>query len=478
MNRKYVIWLGVIILLAAFLRLYRVQDLMIFRSDQAIDAQAVMNLLQGHFSLLGPRASVGDFYNGPIVYYLMAPFFAVFGSNPLSGTLFQIFFSIATTPLLYWLGKKLRNETVGLTAAFLFAISPLHIDYSRAIFNSYPAVFFSTLSLCLLLLIRERMQSKSVWLLQVLLGIILGLTLQMHYLTIVLLILSLLVPLVWHRSLLAISYYARVLFGFVVGLSPFLLFELRHNFLNTIAVLRYFVGAHESKRNLINSFEIWPRLTAEIFFARHFWLGLVGLTAIIGILFVYRKTSINPTLKLFLWLCSLVFLIALLYGSHLETHYVISLHTVLILLCALGIYEVAKANKFVIIGICSVLFIFNLTSWHLTEARHPLQDGISSREFEKAAAVIAADIKTDNYNVGMDAQQDNRAMPLRYFLHQVNKPPRGFDQYSGAQTLYFIFPTDKDLRKVTIWEYTSFGRAKRTKSWLVNDYFRLYRFEK
>jgi len=68
----------IIMIIAAVIRTYHMRDLAVFLADQASDSTAVFNILKGDFTLLGPITSVGGFYNGPIVYYLMAPIFWIF----------------------------------------------------------------------------------------------------------------------------------------------------------------------------------------------------------------------------------------------------------------------------------------------------------------------------------------------------------------------------------------------------------------
>src|SRR3989344_4028494 len=99
-----------IILLGIFARFYRINDLAVFLADQASDSTVMLNMLHGKFTLLGPITSVGGFYNGPIVYYLMFPFYWVLKGNMIAGTVFQSTLSVATIPLLFMLGKKMFNE--------------------------------------------------------------------------------------------------------------------------------------------------------------------------------------------------------------------------------------------------------------------------------------------------------------------------------------------------------------------------------
>lgn len=160
----------------------------------------------------------------------MLPFYWIFRGEPIAGAVFQSTFSLATIPFIYLIGKKLKNETVGLFASFLFAISPLMIEYSRQGFNSLPAIFFSTLILYLYLEIVDRFSFAKI----VLMGIAIGFIIQMHYLT---------VTLLFKKKLISLRYYGFLLVGMIIGLSPYLVFELKHDFLNIRLIIRYFFSA-------------------------------------------------------------------------------------------------------------------------------------------------------------------------------------------------------------------------------------------
>jgi len=60
--KKEILILVVIILLGAFLRTYRMEELAVFLADQASDSTKVYNITHGDFTLLGPITSVGGFY--------------------------------------------------------------------------------------------------------------------------------------------------------------------------------------------------------------------------------------------------------------------------------------------------------------------------------------------------------------------------------------------------------------------------------
>src|SRR5258708_39491937 len=88
------ILLILVLLLAAFMRLFRISDYMTFLGDEGRDALVALGILQGHFTLLGPRASAGDFFTGPFYYYLMAPFLWLFHFDPVGPAVMVALFGI------------------------------------------------------------------------------------------------------------------------------------------------------------------------------------------------------------------------------------------------------------------------------------------------------------------------------------------------------------------------------------------------
>ncbi|MBI4004970.1 glycosyltransferase family 39 protein [Candidatus Roizmanbacteria bacterium] len=464
-----------ILALGIFARLHRINDLAVFLADQASDSTAVLNILHGKLTLLGPITSIGGFYNGPIVYYLMLPFYWMFRGDPIAGTVFQTTLSVATIPLVYFLGKKVMNTTAGLFAAFLFAISPLMIDYGRAAFNSYPAIFFSVLILLIFISLLERFSLRNT----LILGIFIGFIIQMHYFTLSLLLLTLLYPLLFRNRLRSHQYYGILLLGVITGLTPFLMFELRHQFLNTQLFLNYMMSSQESMRSLIYSLEVWPRVAGQLLFAGNFSIGIVimVLTACTtGYLYKHGKAN-KQTMSVLLTLFALVFAIGVIYGRIMQSHYIISFHIPIIILVSLTAYTVLKGKILFLILVGTILLFVNIPAWNINNRMHPLQDGLSIRDFKTAARLIQKDTKS-NYNVGMHAQGDNRAMPLRYTLTLLSEKPESYEDYASSEILYFLVKKNEPITNLKMWEYTSFGPSTVVQSWDINDSYFLYKLRK
>src|SRR5258708_37146818 len=146
MNKRFNLFILIlIILLAAFLRLYRIADYMTFLGDEGRDVLVAKGILEGHFTLLGPRASAGDFFTGPIYYYMMAPFLLLFHLDPVGPAVMVALFGVATVWLIYKVGAEFFNKPTGLIAAALYSVSPLVITYSHSSWNPNTVPFFSLL---------------------------------------------------------------------------------------------------------------------------------------------------------------------------------------------------------------------------------------------------------------------------------------------------------------------------------------------
>lgn len=236
-----------IILAAAFLRLYKIDSYLNFLGDEGRDVMVVRNILHGDLTLLGPRSSAGDFYLGPIYYYLMAPFLLLSGFHPVGPAIMVALFGIATVYLVYQVGRDFFSKSAGLIAALLYAISPLVIIHSRSSWNPNVMPFFS---IAALYIAYKGIERKNLYLLGFS-GVLLGIAMQLHYLAIFLggilffyvLIVELLSKGATNRAIELVKKYAAIFVGFILGFSPFLLFEIRHGFPNTKTITNFILSS-------------------------------------------------------------------------------------------------------------------------------------------------------------------------------------------------------------------------------------------
>lgn len=233
-----------ILLLAAFLRLYRISDYMTFLGDEGRDVLVVYNILHGKFTLLGPTSSVGGFFLGPIYYYFMAPFLWLFNYDPVGPAIMVAIVGVITVWLVYKIGAQFFNTQAGVIAAFLYTISPVVIAYSRSSWN--PNLMPITSLLCLYTLYNAVTRNNK-WLF-IVCGVLLGIAMQLHYLStflgVIVLIYIACVNYLNNKKLItvlkkSVEENIIVFVGFIIGWIPFLAFEARHGFLNIKSILKF-----------------------------------------------------------------------------------------------------------------------------------------------------------------------------------------------------------------------------------------------
>lgn len=440
---------GMIAAVALALRVYRIGEYAIFLPDQAIDSTAVHGVLQGHMTLLGPRASVGDFYNGPIVYYLMVPFFWLMGSDPLAGTVFQITLQIATIPVLYALTRRLAGVKTALISIIIFTFSPLYIEYSRGAFNAYPALFFSTV--IAYLVTRDHLTPLVV----LFIGILCGMMVQMHYLLYV--YVGLYGVYLAYRTR-SIRHCVSFIMGCMVGLSPFLVFELRHDFLNLRAI---FMGTHSSMIQvpLIDRLGSLVSSIGMIF-------GISGIGSVFGVvigtLLVGKLLRPVPThVRMWYLTMTLALLLCLiLYKGVLLSHYILGFHIVCLVYVSGVIARLPSVR--IVTAVMTGYILYMMIARSDVYGVPKAQDGLSLQDVRRTAQYIG-DIEGESrsstpWNVTQDAQQDNRAMGVRYLLSlEARYEPLPFTDYLSNRELFVVHRTSKPISTIDTWEVRSFG---------------------
>ena len=143
----------VILLLAAFLRFWRIDVVPpgIDWDEAAVGYNAWSILKTGKDEYGNPLPfTFTSFGDGklPMVVYATVPSVAAFGLTPFGIRLPSILIGIGTVVLTYFLTLQiLKKKTIAISAMFLLAISPWHLQFSRAAFEPTWATFFVPLSL-------------------------------------------------------------------------------------------------------------------------------------------------------------------------------------------------------------------------------------------------------------------------------------------------------------------------------------------
>ncbi|MCX8008831.1 MAG: glycosyltransferase family 39 protein [Patescibacteria group bacterium] len=242
LHRLLFVCLFVILLIGAYLRLYKIQDYLTFLGDEGRDVLIVKRMIiDGDLILLGPTASVGGFFLGPMYYYFMAPFLWLWNLNPVGPAVMVALFGIATIYLVFRVGKEFFHPVVGLISSSLYAVSPVVIAYSRSSWNPNLVPFFSLLLIYMLWRFAMYKKLREVFFA----GLIAGMGIQFHYLYSILIVYAL-IWLIILSSRHVIKATGLFFLGFFLTFSPFVAFELRHSFPNTRALINFFLAGEET----------------------------------------------------------------------------------------------------------------------------------------------------------------------------------------------------------------------------------------
>lgn len=234
MKKGFLLPLILIILIAAFVRLYRINDYMHFLGDEGRDALVVKRMVVDlDPTFIGPITSVGNIYLGPIYYYFMTPFMILSGMNPVGPAIMIALMSLGTIILLYKIGYEYFDRNAAIISSLLYALSPFVIIYSRFSWNPNAVPFFALLIIYSLIKVIADNEIKWLWLT----GLSLGIILQLHYISLMfvpIIILSLLV----YRKLSLKNIFILII-SFVIPLIPYLAFEFHNNFPNITTAIRF-----------------------------------------------------------------------------------------------------------------------------------------------------------------------------------------------------------------------------------------------
>lgn len=471
------ILLLLVLAVASFLRLYRIEDYLIFLGDEGRDALVVKRIIVDHkFTLLGPVASIAPFHLGPIYYYFMLPFLWAFRLDPVGPAVMVALFGIATVFLVYLVGKDFFNAKVGLLAAALYAISPLVIVHSRSSWNPNLMPFFSLLLVWLL----RRAAGKENNLVLGLIGFLFGITLQLHYLAVFLAVLLGSYFLLFFPQRKKIKSYFWLLGGFVFGWSPFILFELRHNFPN-FRTLYWFLSSGRETGFVVEKFfpivkDVFFRLFSHLVANKHSLLSTSLLLSLPVFIFFWLKERNKPKAfktysLLLLWLFIGVGFFGFFKGN-IYDYYFSFMFALPFLMVSFSLIKVAEQGR---IGLfLAGLLVLGLILVNLQG--NPFRQ-TANRQLEqtrKIASFIIEKTEGKPFNVAL-ISKNNTDYAYRYFLEIWGRPAVIIENLQvdpGRKTVtgqLLVICEDIPCFPVGhhLWEIAGFGMAEMESEWDV-----------
>lgn len=218
-----------------------------YNTDIGRDLLILQEIVDTHkLPLIGPHSGLGGLFHGPLWPYINLPAFILGNGNPIVIGWFWVLLVLGSVFTTYYVGKKMFNEHVGLLSALV--VSLISITYSNSLLNPFGAVIFSPLFFYFFY--KYLKSEKIVFLLLSFFTI--GILIQFEIVfggPILILSLILLSVLLYKRKKLQHLFSALIL---IVPLSTYIVFELRHNFLQLRSIIAQ-AGTHTGDKERIFS---------------------------------------------------------------------------------------------------------------------------------------------------------------------------------------------------------------------------------
>lgn len=352
-------YLSLILLLAGGLRLLTLSKLMVFTPDEEYLLYIAQTLVKNfHIIWIGVSALGLDFYMGPFWIYIIYPFVAIFHGDPLVLGVMTSILGVGTTYLLYVIGRKVFNDSVGFVASLLYASSALLVFYDQQPYP--PGVPF--LSLLMFFSLLKTKESKRWW---IVFSVFYGMVFHIHLSLFLIVFVAIYLAFSQRRQLTRKIIICSTCV-FVAVISPLVAFDYFHKASNITVVVRIFQTFGKSKTSINFPARI-SNLTQA--FGRAFYLSggrnsadeilypciinplstttkpNLVFCAVVLLLFLYFFTK-NKLIFLF----SLAFLVPFLFMKIFNPieYYLLGFFPILILVVSAALVDFAKKYKFII----------------------------------------------------------------------------------------------------------------------------------
>lgn len=351
-----------LIILGFYLRIHFWPGYISFGYEQARDAILSTNIfLQKKLTLIGPTSEIEGLFHGPIYYYLIGLVYFIFGKNPANVGLFHILINLSCIPVIYFVGKKLFNQRVGLISAAIFTISYEVISYSIWLSNPSPALPFIILTYYFLY---KSFKENHKYL--PLAFFLLAISISFDLIIVVNVFGALALGLIYNRKPIHFKKIILSFLAFIVPLINYPIFEIKHQFLMTnkfFSVLNSQDAEFKSIfKYLFAFFDGFAKEFANVFIPIHGFFA--GVFMIILLYFLWRKLrqgklSSTPYGLILVWLFVnfSTFLIAASVTNSEFSYFGVNAASTL--LCAAFLNDLIEKRKILLVVTISAVIVFS-----------------------------------------------------------------------------------------------------------------------
>lgn len=303
-----------IIIVSIYFKFFNLEHFYQMGWDQERDANVAWEIIKNaNLTLIGPRAVGPDgFFLGPLWYYLLVPFYLLFGMDPIAAPVFGATVGVATTAVAFFATRSVLDTKTALLTSLFWATYP-----DRTVWNPILIPLFTFI---LIFSLQKALQGNKKFIIWSCL--IFGLALQIHFQAIFF-ALPLFVTL-FALKLQKKFFIKETVCGSLVFMATFLplvLFDLRNNFINVKSFFNLFTRS-EGSVNSVYAFSIYVKNIVNSFplpFEAHkeIYIAILTLSAA-GIIISKLQKQLKIVLLLILFMPPLLFS---LYRGNLSEYY-------------------------------------------------------------------------------------------------------------------------------------------------------------
>jgi len=236
LNKTHLL-LGFILTFGAFLRLYRLQELIPFIGDQGwFYLSARDMILTGNIPLVGITSSHVWLHQGPLWTYMLSLMLSLFNFNPISGVYLTVFLGIITILVVYVSCSDMFSKKVGIIAASFYAMSPLTIMHSRFAYHTSPIPLLTVL---FILFLYKWVNGKNIYFPLIIFTLTSLYNLELATVSLWLALIGILIYGFWrNKSWIKKIYKKNIIFlslvSFVIPMLPILIYDINYGFPQTL----------------------------------------------------------------------------------------------------------------------------------------------------------------------------------------------------------------------------------------------------
>lgn len=454
------ILIGLILLMASFTRLYKIDQYMTFLGDEGRDAMVVRDMILGKkFTLLGPGTSIGNMYLGPLYYYLMIPSLALFGLSPVGPAVAVALLGVATVGLLWWWGRQLFGRASALLISTLYSLAPVVITYSHSSWNPNIMPFFALLTMYGI----WKVWRFGYWRWLLISALAFAFVLNSHYLGLALFPVMALFIFLAPKQKNCKRYLAFGIGLFAILMSPLFFFDLRHDWMNSKNILTFFTNRQTTVnikvyKAIPNLWPLWAMVVDSLVAAKNNLFSVwISVASAIGLGWIIKTKPAKDFWFVLVWAGT--GLVALgLYKQHIYDHYFGFLYPAVFLL--LG-FILSNLNRYLAFGIAVFLIGINLWSNPL---RFPPNN--QWKHTQEAADFIIEKSENKPFNLAL-LSKGNYDLSYRYALTLKKSNYKTLLQQNTNQL--FTICEDANCNPIgnPLWEIAGFGWVKIDEVWTM-----------